>query len=412
MNDAIRIALARDEDKRAIAQLWNHAFPGERTVEDRIRALEDGKPYGGLEITFAAHLRGRLVGAFRAYKLAEVINGTLMPMMGLAGVAVSPDGRRRGIGRELCRHALAVARERGDFISVLYPFRPDFYKSVGWGLAGQLHSFRFRPESLPLDDNSLNVRLAAPGDMDGVYACYDRIARRSNGPILRNPYVWKNLLADSSTYAVIYERDGIQGYAVITYGQGPTRESKPLHIRELLAETNEAYCGLLGWLSEQRDSWREMRYDARVEERFDLRLSDPRPPNERPARTLWDPVARIIRGPMVRIVNVQEALCKRTYPEDVRVTIHLTLRDAEVQENQGECRVVIRNGSAEVDRWAAGPRADAELFTDISSLSQMFVGEISASEAVLLGGAEVRGNAELVDRAFGTRERFWLLDEF
>ena len=412
MFDAIRIRPAADADKRSIAQLWNHAFPGERTVEERIRSLEDGKPYGGLEITFAAELRGKIVGAFRAYKMAESINGTLMPMMGLASVAVSPDARRRGIAKTMCRYVLAHARERGDFVSVLYPFRPDFYHSLGWGLAGELHSFRFRPESLSLDDNSLNVRMAALDDHEGVAACYDRVARNANGPILRTPYAWKAMFADSPTYAIVYDRGGIKGYAVLTYGRGHSRETRPLHVQEIVAESKEAYCGLLGWISEQRDLWREVRYDARVEENFAFRLTEPRPPGERHARTLWDPVARIIRGPMFRIVNVQEALARRSYPTDVQLTLKLDLFDGEIDDNRGECRVVFEGGRATIGRWPSGATADVEMSTRISSLSQMFVGETSPSAAALLGGTEVRGRVELLDRVFATKEKFWLFDEF
>ncbi|HEY0303315.1 MAG TPA: GNAT family N-acetyltransferase [Longimicrobiales bacterium] len=411
MFDAIRIRPADDSEKRTIAQLWGHAFPGERSVEERIRSLEDGKPYGGLDITFVAELRGRIVGAFRAYKMAEAINGTLMPMMGLASVAVSPDARRRGVGKTMCRYALAHARERGDFVSVLYPFRPDFYHSLGWGLAGELHSYRFRPESLSLDDNSLNVRMAALDDSDGMTACYDRVARRSNGPILRTPYAWKAMFADTPSHAIVYDQAGIKGYAVLIYGKGQSRESRPLHVREIVAESKDAYCGLLGWISEQRDLWREVRYDARIEENFALRLSEPRPPGERHARTLWDPVARIIRGPMFRIVNIQEALARRTYDPDLSFTLRLTVFDAEVDENRGECRVVFEKGRAETGAWTGG-RADAEMTTRINNLSQIFVGEISATAATLLGGTELKGNADLVNRAFETKERFWLLDEF
>src|SRR5688572_401812 len=209
--EGIRIHPAREADKRPLAELWSHAFPNERTVEDRIRSLEDGKPYGGLDITYVAELRGRIVGAFKAYKMAESINGALMPMMGLAAVAVSPDARRRGVGKNMCRYALALARERGDLVSVLYPFRPDFYCSLGWGLCGEFHSYRFRPEALALDDNSLNVRLATLSDHEAMAACYDRVARRSNGLILRSPYVWKHMFSDAATHALVFDHGGITG---------------------------------------------------------------------------------------------------------------------------------------------------------------------------------------------------------
>ncbi len=411
MFDAIRIRPAAEQDKRPIAQLWGHAFPGERSVEERIRSLEDGKPYGGIEITFAAELHGKLVGAFRAYQMAEAVNGTLMPMMGLASVAVSPDARRRGVGKTICRYALAHARERGDFVSVLYPFRADFYRSLGWGLAGELHSYRFRPESLPLDDNSLNVRMAGLDDHDAMAACYDRVARNANGPILRSPYAWRAMFADSPTHAIVFDHNGIKGYAVLTYGKGQSREIRPLFIREVVTESHAAYCGLLGWISEQRDLWREVRYDARIEENFALRLAEPRPPGERHARTLWDPVARVIRGPMFRIINVQEALARRSYDPNVRCTLRLIVSDTEIDDNRGECRVVFENGRAEVSAWKTG-KADAELSVAMSSLSQIFVGEISPTQAALLGGTELKGDAELLDRAFATREKYWLFDEF
>ena len=69
---------------------------------------------------------------------------------------------------------------------------------------------------------------------------------------------------------------------------------------------------LLGWIPLQRDHWRVARYDAAPDEQFWLRLRDPRPPGYRGTRRLWDPVARIIRGPMLRILDVRQALERRT----------------------------------------------------------------------------------------------------
>jgi predicted acetyltransferase len=255
------------------------------------------------------------------------------------------------------------------------------------------------------------VRMATLDDHDGMAACYDRIARAGNGPILRSPYAWRALLGDGPTHAIVFDEGGIKGYAVLTYGNGQSRETRPLYIRELLAESKPAYCGLLGWISEQRDLWREVRYDARVDENFALRLSEPRPPGERHARTLWDPVARVIRGPMIRIVNVQEALARRAYDPEINLTLRLTLFDAEIDANRGECRVRFEKGRAEVGAWTHG-KADVEMSTNISSLSQMFVGEISPRQAASLGGTEMKGDVRLLERILATEERFWLFDEF
>jgi putative sterol carrier protein len=114
---------------------------------------------------------------------------------------------------------------------------------------------------------------------------------------------------------------------------------------------------------------------------------------------------------MFRIVNVQEAIARRTYDPEVRLTVRLTVFDAEVDENRGECRVVFENGRAEIGPWQTG-KADVEMTARMSYLSQIFAGEISPTAAAFLGGVELKGEAALLDRVFATKERFWLFDEF
>src|SRR5690606_1077149 len=123
---------AEHHDIRNLSELWARAFPGERTVEQRVRHMETGGVFGGIETAYLAERSGRAVGAFRAYALTQHMHGTPYRMMGLAAVAVDETARRRGVGRELCEHAVRIARDRGDVLSVLYPFRPAFYHALGW----------------------------------------------------------------------------------------------------------------------------------------------------------------------------------------------------------------------------------------------------------------------------------------
>src|SRR5690606_39293364 len=100
--------------------------------------VETGIPYGGIETAVVAEEHGRIIGAFRAYRMSEHLGGTTVPMLGLAAVATAPEARRRGVGRALCREAIRLGRERGDVVSVLFPARPAFYRALGWGLVGEL----------------------------------------------------------------------------------------------------------------------------------------------------------------------------------------------------------------------------------------------------------------------------------
>jgi predicted acetyltransferase len=186
----VQFRSADSTDLYRVARLWAQSFPGERTIADRVAQLEAGIPYGGIECSWIAEERGRLAGAFKAYHLTQHLAGAAVPMLGLAAVATAPTARRRGVGRALCEYAARLGRERGDLVSVLYPFRPAFYRALGWGAAGELESFRFNPRALPFYDEAAAIRAAESDDLAALAACYARVAAGSNGLIERDSGVW------------------------------------------------------------------------------------------------------------------------------------------------------------------------------------------------------------------------------
>lgn len=485
-DDAYTIQAAVAEDAREVAELWCHAFPGRRTVEQRIRMLETGGRYGGLEtVVVMRSSGGELAGAAKLYRLEGHVAGAPLPAMGLAAVAVAPAYRRHGLGARLCTHAIRAAADRGDVISMLYPFRPDYYERLGWGLVGELHDYRFRTDDLPAYREARHVRPAAgDADRDAIAACYARVAARSNGPISRDRRVWSYRLAaeelgvrplderspdgdaglhpDPKLRAVVFDDDGVTGYALVRHVTRRHRDEQVLEVRELVIESERAYRGLLGHVAGQSEARPTARHFARPEERFGDRLRDPRPPGSSSARSLYFPTARIVRGPMLRILDVAAALRARPWREadaggGPAATLRITLRDPQRPENEGPWTVRLDGaGGVVVEDGVEGPgeagvtgrrgagaegpgeaavegRGEAavesrdeagvegrggaggpavELVTSASTFARIFAGEISASDAARIGRADVRGDASLLDRAFATRERFWLLDEF
>jgi len=408
-HDPAMIRHAEHNDIRELASLWARSFPGERSVEERVRHLETGGVFGGIESGWLDERDGRMVGAFRAYALTQHMHGTAYRMMGLAAVAVDETARRRGIGRDLCMHAIRVARERGDVLSVLYPFRPSFYHGLGWALAGEMHTYRFRPESLGEVGRGVLVRRAEPDDRARIAACYDRVAAASNGMIARTPRIWRSHLESDSIHTYVTGDNTVQGYVVVRAGRSSAPDEKPLFIRELVTADHHAYEALLGWISAQRDSWRVVQYDATPDELFAHRLSEPRTPGFHPARYLWAPVGRIIRGPMLRLLDVRQALEKRTrWAPAAPLSFGLHVVDDIVSENQGPFVVDFDGRRTTVKRGTAHPA----LRLNVTSLAQIFAGELTVSQALNLGLAECDGDASAIDALFRVDRCFRLLDEF
>lgn len=432
----LQIRPARHDDIPAVAALWCEAFPSRRTVAERARMLETGGRHGGLDTVLVAEDGSRLVGACKLYRLTQHITGRPLPMMGLAAVAVDPGSRRRGIGARLCTAAARAAHSRGDVVSVLYPFRPDYYARLGWGLVGRLHDHVFATDALPTYAEAAHVRPARlDRDLDAVVSCYARVAARSHGPIDRDARVWayrllgeemavraldddalRRAASDPARLVLVHDRAGIDGYALLRVRAGPMGGDAVL-IRELVAESEAAYRGLLGAIAARADRWPRGRYRARPEERFEDRLREPRPPGQRSGASLYFRTARVMRGPMLRLLDVPAALRMRSWFDavgDVEVdrALDVEVVDGLIPGNRGPWRVRFgAAGAVRVERPGSG-RADATLNTDAATLARLFAGDLEVTEAVRLGMCRAAGDLDLADRALGVRETFWLPDEF
>jgi predicted acetyltransferase len=349
-----------------------------------------------------------MAGAFRAYELTQHLHGSAYPMMGLGAVAVDETVRRRGIGRQLCVEAIRIARARGDVLSVLYPFRPAFYEALGWGHVGELHAFRFRPESL-LRAEPAEVLHAGADDANALAACYARVAAATNGLIARTPRIWRQHLDGDSVHAYMTGAPRAAGYLIARFSRSRAPDERALYIHELVADTQQAYAGLLGWIAAQRDAWRVIFYDATPDEYFEHRLADPRTPGFRSARYLWAPVYRCIRGPMLRILDIPAAIEQRLRwgPADP-LRFGLEVGDDIVPENNGPFTIDFDGRRATVSRAATRPT----LRTSARGFAQIFAGELQVTDAVRLDLAEVAGDAFSITALFRSDRCFRLLDEF
>lgn len=411
MSESTSLRQAHRRDIPRLAELWAHAFPGERTVDERIRQLEAGGIYGGIGDAWYLEQDGALAGAFRGYPLHQYLHGARLPMLGVAAVAVASHARRRGVGGALCRGALRVGRERGDVISVLFPFRPSFYYRLGWGLVGELHVHRFRTQSLPAPAVAPAVRLAGRDDLAGVHACYAAAARASHGLLERTPRIWGNHLAMPHRHVFVRVAGGrVDGYILASYGRAAVPEERTLLVHELVALDDAARDELLGWLALQCDEWPQTEYHALPEERFDLLLEDPRPPRHRAARNLWAPVGQRIRGPMLRILDLPAALhAREQWPQGEPFAFSLRVRDPELPANEGPWRVDFDGARVSCTPLRAG---EPEVELTAPELAQLYAGELGVGGAVHLGRARCTADARRIDALFGSARTLRLLDEF
>jgi predicted acetyltransferase len=405
---------AEEGELGEIAQLVAHSFVSQPAAAHE-KSLRNG-PWGGLETIWVVEEEGRLVAACQLLPLRQWIGGTLLPVMGLGTVTVAPTHRRRGLAGRLINSGMQEARRRGQLASALYPFRVSFYERLGYGRAGEAHQYRVPPEVIPDAPERLRVEMAAgEEDAQAIRMVYQRFARSQAGLLERTDTAWRRILEAENGSAVLYRNEAgeAEGYAVVRYRTDLPAAQRHLEVHERAWLTSRARRGLYAWLGSLGDQWRLLVYRAHVNERFGDRIEEPRiPAGSEPGWNLWFPSAVLLRGPMFRILDLQGALESRTSFGRVSLTIGLEVEDEQLPDNAGHWRLRLEEGRPIVQRGVATD-ADVTMKVSIGTLSRIFIGSLTPSEAVNQSAIWIEGLEALstLNAAFRL-PRPWTFDGF
>ncbi|WP_239313899.1 GNAT family N-acetyltransferase [Plantactinospora mayteni] len=288
---------------------------------------------------------GRLVGKAVDLHHEQWWAGRRVPAADVAGVAVLPEARGRGVALALLRELLAGARDRGAAISALYPTVTGPYRRAGWEVAGALRAVDLPTVALPRHRPAagLTVRPGGPADLDATTDLYERIARHRCGLLTRrgaafDPDQPPTALPDGVDGLTLVEQDGrLVGYASWQRGRGYDQDAV-LTVEEALASTPEAARELIGVLA----SWQSVTPTIRLwplgsdAVAAHLPLEQARQHEQR----LW----------MHRPVDVVRAVRSRGWPAHVRGKVDFALTDELAPWNSGSWRLEVDGGTAELHR--------------------------------------------------------------
>lgn len=396
-----------------LARLVAHSFPGaHRTPEwwtEQLRAPLYG---GGADTTFVAESTAGAVGVLQLHGLRQWVGGEALAVAGVGSVAISPTHRRRGIAAQLVTQALRAARYRGDVGAALYPFRTSFYRGLGFGQAGDVLQYQVAPAAL--EDSGERARVELVEDAagrDAVLELYNRWAATQTGQLVRESRLWTHLCTAPGRTLVTCG----DGYALVTGRTDLPPERRYLEVDELVWTTQAARRALYGWLASLGDQWQQLLLRALPSQRLGDWLSEPRlPRGSAPGWALWEPAATLMAGPMFRLVDVQAAWALRTVVPTSPALLKLELADAQIEDNAGAWTLVIEDGHVLFERTATQSRGSVPMLrTDVSTLSRIYIGAITAMAACQAGLADCDRPELLapIDDALALPEP-WTFDRF
>ncbi|MFY1615415.1 GNAT family N-acetyltransferase [Micromonospora sp. WMMD736] len=344
---------------------------------------------------------GRLVGKAVDLHHEQWWSGRAVAAADVAGVAVAPEARGRGVARALLTALLAGAHERGAAISALYPTIAAPYRACGWETGGVLRTVNLATAALPRHRpaSQLTVRAGTPADLAAVADLYERVARHRNGMLTRQGKLFDFFTADAKLPGdglTLVEDDGdLVGYAAWERGRGYGADSV-LTVDEALATTADAARELVGVLG----SWASVAPTLRLCPLDGDAVSAhlPLEAARDHERDLW----------MHRPVDVVKAVADRGWPDHARGVVDFHLSDRLADWNTGSWRLVVADGSAELTRVDG----DADLRLDVRGFALLYAGAARARSVAQAGLLHTVGVAPDALDLLGAGGPAQLLDYF
>ncbi len=316
---------------------------------------------------------------------------------GLGGVAVDLLHKKEKIAAEMVQAFLWHYKNAGACLTALYPFRPDFYRRMGYGYGTLMNNYRFLPASLPKSGPKEDLQFLNSSDIERIHDCYDCYRQRTHGIMARRLQFWQAIMRDPGKQIIGVNRgDRLSGYLIFSFEKGGKDNflSNNLTISELVYETAEDLSKLLTFLQTQADQIEEIIYNTQ-DDSFYYLLQDPRRSTGKmlPA-VLYHESSTQGLGIMYRVINIPrlfEVLENHDFG-GISCRLQIMLSDSFFPENTGSYIVEVIDGRA---RFAPEASREVTLSMDVAEFSSLVVGAVTLRKLADYGLAEISDRAYL-----------------
>ena len=357
--------------------------------------------------------QGRMAGVMIMYDFVMNMFGTRLPAGGVGMVAVDLPYKKEHVAKEMIRYYLRYYRENDTPLALLYPFRPDFYKKMGFGYGTKVNQYRLRPAALPKGPSKAHVRYLTADDEQALASCYARFVAQHHGMIERPANVYPRMLARLQNRIVGYEVDGhLEGYLIFSFEKGESFIVNDLHVNELIYESHATLSELLTFLHTQDDQIRHVVFETQ-DESFHFLPLDPRnkPGTLIPAVNHETNLQGL--GLMYRVLDVTGilgTLADRDW-NGQSLRLKLTITDSFLPENEGDYLLCFEDGRLHLED--DGPH-DAGVELDVAEFSSLLMGTVNFTSLYRYGLTRIsnEGYVKIVERALAVENKPICMTQF
>ncbi|MDL2274052.1 GNAT family N-acetyltransferase [Oscillospiraceae bacterium OttesenSCG-928-G22] len=200
---------------------------------------------------------GKLITVMRLFRFQMNCFGRIIPASGLGFLGVDLLHKKQNAARPMVQFYEEWSLRQDIPLALLLPFRPDYYKKMGYGIGTKMNQYRIETRYVPAYFGEADLRFVGRDELDGLFACYDRYVARTHGMLRKIGDERYSLATDDYAKIVAsYGADGaMDGYVVFHFqnGKAGNYTINHIYVDELVYESPVALGKLLGFLRKQED---------------------------------------------------------------------------------------------------------------------------------------------------------------
>lgn len=309
---------------------------------------------------------------------------------GVGFVGVEFLHKKEKVAKELITYYLDHYLERGIYMATLYPFRPDFYKQMGFGFGTKMNQYRIKPNLLPKGDSKKNVVFASEDDKQQIIDCYNRFVDKTHGMIEKADKDMDMVFKNPENRIVVHKKnDKITGYIVFSFVKYEHENflTNDININEFIYESKETFSDLITFLHSQDDQIRHIILNTQ-EEGFHHIMNNPSNGSNNIIPHVYHESNTQGVGIMYRVIDIKgmfNELKNHNYNNQT-CKLKLSIKDSFMEANDRSFYIDFNNGLAEI---VEADNYEVQISMDISDFSSMLMGSVNFKSLNKYGLAEI-----------------------
>jgi predicted acetyltransferase len=319
---------------------------------------------------------GLMLGGMRTYDFVMNMFSNRVLVGGVGLVAVDLCYKKEKVCKDLIQYFINLYKRKGASLVALYPFRPDFYRKMGFGYGAKINEYSIKPADLPRVSKK-HIRILAKGDRKSFKECADRYFMKHHGMFMIKRHELDYFFKRPEAITVVYKKGRkISGYLSFVFRKVDEANllSNDIVIRELVYDNRDVLCELLTFLHTQGDQVRRIIYPTH-DDYFHFLPFDPRDGSDHMIPVISHQSNLQGIGVMYRVIDTKGIfrLLRNHDFNGQNCRLRITLRDTFLPQNAGSLTIHFKNGLAMLARTE---NADVEIFMDIADFSSLIMGAV------------------------------------